>query len=427
MKTYSKRGDKSLSRLTFVIGASLATIFSGLCSAQSKENATITSEPYNSIPVLLATDSVGDAGAAILGANFEYYKLQEFPSNKTKALVYGEIDQLDTTNRSAMSALNMAKDLRWPIVLESTSWNVNALHAFVEKFIPEIKISELKNVAVRLEYLDGAWNAKDTEPTEVALSVGTPLQFTELGRAKSDITEAKEPEQKGLANPVYTETVDRWVELVRQTYDTTPTSTNWQLLYNGDVVDVWKERTNGGQCVVAWRGSASLGDWYKNSLNATFPSVHISGTPLGQTVGKAYNDRLNNKKYSAYNAVSGGLCSEVRHVGHSLGGAMAQVATYDMIWNTVFDPDGMSAYNPARVGNAAWAVSMTNRLGPGQSLGTGTYHIYCRSGDPVWNVPAGLYHGGGIGAPYYGCTHWGARKFGIDPFLNHYMYHWIAP
>jgi Lipase (class 3) len=185
----------------------------------------------------------------------------------------------------------------------------------------------------------------------------------------------------------------------------------YSVTLNRDVVKVWRSTSNGTtDCIVAWRGSASTGDWLRNIESQFGLSVAVPGEPNNVArIGHGYASRL-----STYKAeVDGVPCNNAYSVtGHSLGGAMAEAYSFTIRTKK----PNLEAYNPARVGNARFRTQLVAELGSIAKV-----KVYCRHIDPVWYVPVGLEHVGNND----GCFYWGPAVSWWNPVANHAMNLWL--
>lgn len=172
--------------------------------------------------------------------------------------------------------------------------------------------------------------------------------------------------------------------------------------------------------VVAWRGSASWGDWLRNGENQFDVPYHI-GTFEGQqvVVGFGYALRLIIQSPQLNTAIAD--CGTIQITGHSLGGGMATLHAY--VLRDQSRLERIEAYNPARVGNLTFRTAFLRASNhPTQNMRFAA-RVFCRDGDPVWNVPFGFHHAGSHDNG--GCTYWGDRLAHILIWKNHDMNAWL--
>lgn len=364
--------------------------------------------PSDRMPVVSLSSTLGDVGFEIFDGKTRRYGLATLPKGATDAVVYIDVDSVSLSEQRMKSVLKLANDVGWVVMAESGTWNVPRLHAFLAKYYPDVNTKGLKNVAVRIGSAKGRAVVTDLTPSEAAVEVGIDYANTSQGQAEfrnSFTTKAIAP------GSVYA-----W--FANAAYSTNPGNRavgnlNYIRVVNLDVLKVWSSysSTTGYDCVVAWRGSNSTGDWLRNieSQFGTVARVPGESTSNEARIGRGYADRLNN--YLQYvGQVNCGANFKV--TGHSLGGGMAEAHAYTL--RRLNRLPIMESYNPARVGN--WAFR-TNYMA---TLGTRS-KVFCRHGDPVWGVPAALYHVGSDS----GCTYWGARASWVNPVANHSMTLWL--
>ena len=356
-------------------------------------------------PVIALTRTMGDVGFEIFDGQTKRYTLASLPKDATDAIVYIDVDSVEMNRKKMKAVLDLARDLNWVVMAESGSWNVPRLHAFVAAYAPEAKTQNLQNVAVRISWDNGRAVATDLAPDAAAVEVGIDYAQTSAGKAL-------------LANTFMTKTIapgSNYAWFANNAYQATASSRQegtrfYSVALNRDVVKVWKSTSNGTtDCVVAWRGSSTAGDWLTNIENQFGSAVAVPGEPGNAArIGVGYADRLNSYK-AAVDAVA---CNNVYRVtGHSLGGAMAEAYAFTIRGKA----PNLEAYNPARVGNASLRTQLVS------ALGSAKVEVFCRNLDPVWTVPIGLEHVGNNN----GCTYWGAYVSIINPVANHAMNLWL--
>jgi Lipase (class 3) len=391
------------------------------------------------LPVLMLTHTAGDSAREMVSGGAVTYRLSNFPFNTAKAVVYLDVDTFNAHSRVNKEALALAREAGWPVVIESNEWNSKRVAEVAAMLFPGTNISTLKNTSVIAEPGASGWTVRDTSPSVVAVKAGVPLAETlEYKQAKTFEQEqtamlgADDNRRKLLKGRAPGSLYARFAQLA---YEANPPNVHttihhiphgelasgpilqYQLIYNADVVKVWRAvfGTYGNwaphaHCVVAWRGSASGGDWLRNIESQFGRSQRVPGEPNTNTarIGHGYASRLKNQ----IGNVSTQPCNTQAITGHSLGGGMAEAHAY---WSRNRELiTRVEAYNPARVGNSHFVNGYGNRLG----ARTG---VYCRHEDPVWAVPFGLKHVGYNN----GCTYWGARKSLLNPVANHDMSLWL--
>jgi Lipase (class 3) len=357
-------------------------------------------------PVIALTRTMGDVGFEIFDGQTKRYTLASLPKDATDAIVYIDVDSVEMNRKKMKAVLDLARDLNWVVMAESGSWNVPRLHAFVAAYAPEAKTQNLQNVAVRIAWDNGRAVATDLAPDAAAVEVGIDYAQTSAGKAL-------------LANTFMTKTIapgSNYAWFANNAYQATASNRQegtrfYSVALDRDVVKVWKSTSNGTtDCVVAWRGSSTAGDWLVNIENQFGSAVAVPGesSSNGARIGSGYATRLSNYK-AAVDAIA---CNNVYRVtGHSLGGGMAEAYAFTIRSKA----PNLEAYNPARVGNASLRTQLVS------ALGTAKVEVFCRNLDPVWAVPVGLEHVGSNN----GCTYWGAYVSILNPVANHAMNLWL--
>jgi hypothetical protein len=356
-------------------------------------------------PVVTLTRTMGDVGFEIFDGQTPRYTLSTLPKNVTDAIVYIDVDSVEWNKKKMQAALNLARDLNWVVMVESGTWNVPRLHAFLGTHLPRVNTKKLQNVAVRISWHNGRAVATDLAPTEAAVEVG--IDYLQTTEAKALL--ANERMTKAIAPG------SNYAWFANNAYQTTASSRTvgtrfYSVALNRDVVKVWRSTSNGTtDCIVSWRGSSTAGDWLTNIENQFGTAVAVPSEPSNSArIGSGYASRLSSYK-ATVDAVS---CGNVYGVtGHSLGGAMAEAYAFTIRGKR----PSLEAYNPARVGNASLRTQLVS------ALGTSKVEVFCRDLDPVWAVPVGLQHVGSNN----GCTYWGSSVSWINLVANHAMNLWL--
>lgn len=391
-----------------IAASTLASAGNGVVAARNagpKPTLDTQAVQTKRMPVIALTRTMGDVGFEIFDGQTKRYTLASLPKDATDAIVYIDVDSVEMNRKKMKAVLDLARDLNWVVMAESGSWNVPRLHAFVAAYAPEAKTQNLQNVAVRISWDNGRAVATDLAPDAAAVEVGIDYAQTSAGKAL-------------LANTFMAKTIapgSNYAWFANNAYQATASSRQegtrfYSVALNRDVVKVWKSTSNGTtDCVVAWRGSSTAGDWLTNIENQFGSAVAVPGEPGNAArIGVGYADRLNSYK-AAVDAIA---CNNVYRVtGHSLGGAMAEAYAFTIRGKA----PNLEAYNPARVGNASFRTQLVS------SLGSAKVEVFCRNLDPVWTVPIGLEHVGSNN----GCTYWGAYVSILNPVANHAMTLWL--
>jgi hypothetical protein len=406
----NQRNSIRLGLLAAGIAAStIAMAGSGASALQAARPGSKPSKPVvgdDRTPVVQLTSTIGDVGFEMFDGKTRRVSLSRLPMDTTDAIVYIDVDSLDLSRKRTQAILDLASDLGWVVMAESSSWNVPRLHAFLAAYYPGVDTTGLQNVAVRIASGKGRTLITDLTPTEAAVEVGVDyLQTTEaqalMRSAFATRAIAPGSNYAWFANNAYQATAS----------NRTLGTRSYTVALNRDVVKVWRSTSNGTtDCIVSWRGSSTAGDWLNNIENQFGSAVAVPGESSSNAarIGSGYASRLNSYR-SAVNAVS---CNNTYRVtGHSLGGAMAEAYAFTIRSKR----PNLEAYNPARVGNASFRTQLVS------ALGTAKVEVFCRNLDPVWTVPVGLQHVGSNN----GCTYWGGSVSVINLVANHAMNLWL--
>jgi hypothetical protein len=406
----NQRNSIRLGLLAAGIAAStIAMAGSGASALQAARPGSKPGKPVvgdDRTPVVQLTSTIGDVGFEMFDGKTRRVSLSRLPMETTDAIVYIDVDSLDLSRKRTQAILDLASDLGWVVMAESSSWNVPRLHAFLAAYYPGVDTRGLQNVAVRIASNQGRAVVTDLTPTEAAVEVGIDyLQTTEAQALmrSSFATRAIAPGSNyaWFANNAYQATAS----------NRTLGTRSYTVALNRDVVKVWRSTSNGTtDCIVSWRGSSTAGDWLNNIENQFGSAVAVPGESSSNAarIGSGYASRLNSYR-SAVNAVA---CNNTYRVtGHSLGGAMAEAYAFTIRSKR----PNLEAYNPARVGNASFRTQLVS------ALGTAKVEVFCRNLDPVWTVPVGLQHVGSNN----GCTYWGGSVSVINLVANHAMNLWL--
>ncbi len=374
-------------------------------SSSAERETRVQTAPKSSGIVVLTT-SMGLMGQEILSHGAKRASDQDVLQAPSSVLAYAEIDTLDFADRNTLESYRLLVSMGTPLLLESDSWNVGHLHEVVKFVFPGASTDKLKNTGVIIRRLDGGgFSVTDADFAPAQELAGIAPEST--SEATSGWSERLE---KG-SSPVH------WtVRFAAKTYETTPSDASWRLRYNNNVVDLWQSNSSASQCLVAWRGSDSLGDWLRNLQSMA--SKQIPKTPNGNWSGAGFVDRLANFDDVLLGEFARWGCTRLVVTGHSLGAAMSHIHALQLMFDSRYTLGEMRVYNSARALNDTAYNSFRNRLS-GVGLG-----VYCRDGDPVNPVPFGLQRGGQSGSPHYGCTYWGGMKSLFNPTVNHSLSHW---
>jgi hypothetical protein len=389
------------------------------------------------LPVLVLSENLGDSGMELLATGATLTKIDTFSFKAPKALVYLDVDSFDRESKANIDALALARELGWSVVVDSMSWNSSEVAKLTGELFPEAEHKALGNTTVIVEHLDGAWRARDTYTSEVAVKAGVRHELTSEGKAiaakSSEKARASESFLAHFANQVYQANppspyVDPWI------------GGSFTLAINKDVVKVWRRFESTGApfpnhsrsfCVVAWRGTTftwwnplTWGDWLRNIENQFAFEVQPWSVSADSRVrvGRGYQDRFVNQRDVVASVITN--CDSVAVTGHSLGGGMAQLHAFTLRAqvNRFNGPTlaRLEAYNPARVGNRDFVTVF--RAAAAGSVG-GKIRVFCRFNDPVDRVPIGLWN---AGTRADGCdTRAPAISLNASATQNHAMTNWL--
>ena len=388
-----------------LLAASIAASSLAMAGNGNVAKQPVADSSADRTPVVPLSPTMGDVGFEIFDGKTKRFSLSGLPKSTTDAVVYIDVDSIDLTKKRTQSILNLAKDLNWVVMVESSSWDVPRLHAFIATYYPGVSTQGLQNVAVRIASKNGTTIVTDLTPSEAAVEVG--IDYLQTSEAQASIrndfsisTIAPGSNYAWFANNAYQATASNRTLGTRY----------YTVALNRDVVKVWRSTSNGTtDCIVSWRGSSTAGDWLTNITNQFGGSARVPGesSTNAARIGVGYANRLS----SYMSAVNGVSCNNTYRVtGHSLGGAMAEAYAFTIRAKR----PNMEAYNPARVGNSSFRSQLVSYLGS-------KVEVFCRNLDPVWTVPIGLEHVGSNN----GCTYWGSSVSIINPVANHAMNLWL--
>jgi hypothetical protein len=363
-------------------------------------------------PIVSLTSAIGDVGAEIFDGRTQRYNFATLPKHVDNAIVYIDVDSLQWGPKRTRAALELAKDLNWVVMVESATWNVPRLHAFLAAHFPGTSTEGLQNVAVRIGWDNGRAVATDLTPSEAAVEVGIDYLQTTEGAALA--ARLWRDNLKTFAKTVAPGSQFAW--FANAAYEANPTDRThtdgrlFKLTFRNDVLKIWTHKPDPRitVCIVGWRGTkiTSLGDIGRDLQLQFGTAKAIQGDNSGAKFGHGYMERFKNQVANVH-AVG---CTNYRITGHSLGGGMAQLHAYRLRNLAPI----IEAYNPARAGNDVFQSIMR------PSVDNGRTRIFCRTGDPVAFMPTGLVSAG----TNNGCTYWGAR-FSVRPVPNHDMHLWL--
>jgi Lipase (class 3) len=392
----------------------LASAANGQAASTAGASGTVKGAPVaqdQRTPVVSLTETFGDVGAEIFDGKTPRYSFATLPKNLDDAIVHIDVDSPQWNTKQTHAALKLARDLNWPVMAESATWDVQRLHAFVATHFPGANTKGLKNVSVRIGWVNGRPVATDVTPSEAAVEVGVDYLETTEGNALAARTwrsASKMSTRKRLTSSFYAWFANAAYEAApeRLVY---PEGKRHLLVVNRDVLKVWVWADQGAQnknCVVAWRGTRIKSwDVYRDAQLQFGTLKALPGDNTGAKFGHGYVERWRLQK--EYVQALG--CKTYIITGHSLGGGMAQMHTYIVRGANPI----LESYNSARAGNETFKTIVGNSVS--------RTRLYCRLGDPVSSAPSGMVSIGSID----GCSYWGEKISSIFIWKNHEMAHWL--
>nr|WP_281722219.1 hypothetical protein [Nitrosomonas nitrosa] len=311
--------------------------------------ATQNQSNTKSSGIVMLTTSRGFIAREVLALGAKQPTDDEVLAAPSSALAYAEVDGFDLSDYDAIERIRFLTSIGTPVLLESDTWNVAWLHEVVGTIFPGAQTQKLHNTGVIIRHVSGSSvSVEDADFTPVQLMAGiAPERTAEATNGWSSSLE------KGTS-PIH------WtVRFAAKAYETSPTDSSWRLRYNNNVVDVWTQNSSPTNCLVAWRGSDSFGDWIRDIQSVT--TKQIPGTPSGNKSGTGFVDRLANLDDLVRDALFDWNCNRVTVTGHSLGGAMSHIHTLQLMYDPDYDIAGMRAYNAARAFNSTAYTTYRSR------------------------------------------------------------------
>ena len=406
---------------------------------------TVDASPAKLLPMLSLSTYEGDLGVEMQISGDVRHTIANFPKSADKAIVYVNIDALAHDKATMRKAYRLARDMGWPIYIESDHWNDKAVRAHVREYFPEAGQVNPQSVAVRISWKRGKIVVTRARPDDAAVEMGVPFSKTSRGMAlehfnrlqvsKLAPTIAKTTETPYQAGSfayfgVASYNPDNFSYISWPYGESTPKAVFERVRLDpaaDDFLQLWKadaRRSPGfsGYCVVTWRGSSTAGDWLRNIQNQIGTAARIPNAPEGSMsrIGQGYAARLTNHQAR----VNGKGCTTMAFVGHSLGGGMAQAHSVSFRYK---NPDNirfwqLAAYNSARVGNDKFKNLARALIIPDGSATAPQLQVRCRNKDPIPSVPLFLYN---IGNGTNGCTFHAVAVSSWDLKKNHSMNNWV--
>ncbi|GAB4187649.1 MAG: hypothetical protein Tsb002_13120 [Wenzhouxiangellaceae bacterium] len=371
------------------------------------ETSVVAASETAKSSIVILSESLGDAGYEMMLSGADRLSASELGQRTDVMLVYADIDSLDATEKT-FAIIDQALAINLPVILESRDWNAQKLHAFVRKYDSNISLKDLENVALELiRGDDGIVRAADTNPSEVAMTVGVPYEDTAEAQAYAQLhapTLAPIHPAAPYASAAY--------------MPLAPAIGPYTVIRDRDVYKIWFAQGSGaGQnhCVIGLRGTNSIGDWLRDGQSQFFSSrAPYSGYTGNARIGAGWRQRSDNIFFEINQVLQQWDCEFIAVTGHSLGGAMTAVIAFNLakFGHIIVETVG---FNAARVGNVAFRDELYQILHDDPEL-------FCRRGDPVWSLPLGYHH---FTRGTDGCTFWGPRVSTINPIANHSMDLWL--
>ena len=107
-------------------------------------------------------------------------------------LAYAEIDSLASgLFPETLDAIKVSVDRGLPVLLESNSWDVAGLRAFVRSMFPTVDTSEIENTAVFIWKTKDQITVKNADYTQAQMLAGIPFNQTAEGKLASTKAQAK--------------------------------------------------------------------------------------------------------------------------------------------------------------------------------------------------------------------------------------------
>lgn len=159
-----------------------------------------------------------------------------------------------------------------------------------------------------------------------------------------------------------------------------------------------------GHALLACRGTASLKDW----LTDFNISMHRSTS--GQNVHAGFNRTFQGFRREVKQFIQINRPSVVHCVGHSLGGALANLCADEIVRNQSSPQVALYTFGAPRVGDSRFA----NRLTLNQKIGTENIHRVYHSSDPVSMIPLWPF----MHAPLNTGECYVEKTMGINPFQH---------
>ncbi len=384
-------------------------------------------------PILSLSSTIGEVGHA-----FGVRGDAAGPGD-ARGAVYANVDgiNLNDPGNALLGALRDAAAKRRPIFLESNLWNHKKVDALGRSLFGPEALEPISSALLLAEWSDTGWVVvRDHDQVAAKLGFELPADLDHTWEEPAEMlgTRAQASNQPGApreepgaptgpsaatARLGGSTTISFLVPFARAAYNDDAIA-GWRRAYRprDKVVTIWaRVGTDTPDCVVAWRGSATAGDWLGNVGNQlTALGIGLHNLPYDYldvpVVGDFYHHRYTNLADELERSLTTLRCANIHLTGHSLGGAMAIYTAYAWYWTKprLFSRLGwLRAFNPARVGNQQFVNDYNARVGGD------AYTALCRDGDPVQLLPLGFASQ---------CSFNGAAASWLNPFRNHLMMYW---
>ena len=370
-------------------------------------------------PMFILSQKVGDVGREAIGSGVQTVRSAEFEHYPGLKIIYADVNSIEKDKyREVVNSIRTALNGGNFVALETSEFDFPLLKNFIMQNFPEIDISEFNDVAVLLRLEGKKIRAERIDPTELAMYAGIP--YAEIA---SRLPSAPAPAVQKVVSSKLFVGPRRLLELAIQAYESEPKYTDWTIKLNKSYVDVWQHSSSQhrGWCIVAWRGSANLNDFYADlTSQLSYESTKIDNAKgVLMRGGKGFVNRLHAYDDTVKEKLTSLGCTLVEITGHSLGGAVASIhalqLAYDRDWSGPLYQ--VVAWNSP---NVIDADTHRDRLPALENAAD--VHVNCRNHDWLVNpLPTGLHRiASRSSTPIKGCTSIAAgTAFALLPTTNH--------
>jgi hypothetical protein len=432
-KAHFRRRNMNIKQRTWQLCPMIIGIAMGLTHSQQADAVDSGRHVGESVdgysPVLVLSKKMGDVGQEAVGMGLPVLRDKNLVTAPSDMMLYVDVDSIRDADYRGIFDLVRQQVLRGAAaVIETSEFKFERMHAIVAAEFPTIKPSSIDDVAVMIRLDNGVVKAERVDPSELAMHAGVPFESTTAGRylAAEDATSRDSAAHSKAAPP---SSISYTLTYAAKAYESTPTSSDYNLKYNGTYVDVWKKKTSPtGKCIVAWRGTEKTNLWdiyadLRSQLSWSNTKIDNAAN-LNLKGGKGFVNRLHAYDDTVSARMTDNLCTDITVTGHSLGGAVAQIHALQLYisdgwWSKL---KTIVAWNPPRV-----VDEYTHWWYENLSAGY-TYAINCRNHDWLVNpLPTGLYRmATQSSTPIAGCTHVGPGTYSANPNTNHDLSKWWA-